>query len=390
MCSSKCARLASVVFSFLMAGLVAGFAGTVEAAPQASWTLQQSLVKSGEVHSPTFISPTRGWAIVGSRLLQTNDGGARWSISLPAEWSADLPTAIAFSDPTHGWAVGRGFVMASTDSGAHWTQQALATAENAEWVDVYAIDAAHAFAVSTSGAVLGTDDGGVAWTMRFSAVGAVLRSVRFADASHGWAVGAGADGGGLVLATADGGTTWARQPNPSPAELSAVCFVDALRGWAAGAGGVLRTADGGATWTSVDSPITASSSGPTVRASLAFVSATHGFLGASEGATGLWETLDGGLTWKTSSPTAEPVHVHGLVALGSAHVLATGLSLPLGEELTTGSVWNWTQAPATMTPAPQVGTTAVAKARVLAHAKAAARKAAQLRRARAAAARRHH
>lgn len=351
--NTRSARLASAMLALLVACFAVGFTGAAHAATPDAWTLLQSFVKSGDVHSPTFITPTRGWAVVGNRLLQTNDGGQRWTISVPPEWTTALPTALSFATPTHGWAVGDGFVQATADSGSHWNVQAADLAKGGDWLGVRGIDESRAFAVGTSGVVLGTDDGGTTWTQRFSATGSELHAITFADASHGWVVGTDASGKGLVLASTDGGASWAVQSNPAPAELSAVCFIDTIHGWAAGRGGVMRTSDSGVTWSAVGSP--AGAPAGSWHASLAFVSATHGFLGVTDGAQGLWETVDGGVSWTPTSLATEPANVFGLVALDSAHVLATGLSLPAGEQLTTARIWNWASAAAGIPPTPFVG-----------------------------------
>jgi hypothetical protein len=102
---------------------------------------------------------------------------------------------------------------------------------------------------------------------------------------------------------------------------------------------VLRTSDGGATWVTTSAP---SGLLGAQRVSLAFVSATHGFLGkartTSGGAT-LWETTDGGGRWTPCAIAEESAGVSSIVALGAARVLATGASMPAGETLTSARIW---------------------------------------------------
>jgi photosystem II stability/assembly factor-like uncharacterized protein len=380
--SAAQARFASVLLVALLVGMFAGIAETASAATPASWTLLQGFSKSGAVHSPTFISATRGWAVIGNRLLQTNDGGQRWSLSLPPEWDTSLPVAISFSDATHGWAVGDGFIMATTNSGAHWTRQAAEMTGGAEWVAVQALDALHVTVVSSSGVVLRTEDGGATWTPCAAAPGVTLRALRFADAAHGWIVGADADGRGLILATTDGGTTWNSQTNPALAELSAVHFADAARGWAAGSGGLVRTTDGGITWSAASWPLPARpTTEPTLHATLAFVSATHGFLGVDADGPALWETLDGGITWTTVAPAGgASAKVFGLVALDATNVLVTGTSLPAGETLTAGGIWKWAVSGSAAAPNSVVTRADTARKVTAAAKRAAARRAAAARR----------
>lgn len=61
--------------------------------------------------------------------------------------------------------------------------------------------------VGERGIVLLSDDGGRSWRQSAAPTSVTLTTVRFADATHGWAVGHG----GVVLATEDGGKTWTRR-----------------------------------------------------------------------------------------------------------------------------------------------------------------------------------
>lgn len=337
MFSLKNARLASAVLALLLAGAIAAAASTAAAAPT-SWMLRQTLAKSGAVHSPSFITATRGWAVIGNRLLSTNDGGQRWSVFSPAEWTSSLPEALSFGDPTHGWAVGNGFVLATTDGGMHWSAQTGSLRQNDNWVGVQALDAQHVVAIGSAGAVIMSSDGGLTWAEPETPAGCTLAALRFVDGRHGWAVGAASNGHGLVLASADGGASWVTQDIPAAGELSAVCFSDASHGWAAGSEGVLRTADGGASWSKAGSPLGSNTPLPQ-RASLAFVSLTHGFFGveSAEGSC-LWETTDGGSTWNANTLSEAPAGISDFAVLGDSTVLAAGLTLP-ADDLSCGSIW---------------------------------------------------
>ena len=96
-----------------------------------------------------------------------------------------------------------------------------------------------------------------------------LHGIAFADARHGWIVGAQ----GFCAATTDGGAAWSLKETGSPATLRSVFFTEPARGWIGGdgdvagpsrggiihivftrpahAGTLLRTRDGGATWTNI-------------------------------------------------------------------------------------------------------------------------------------------
>jgi photosystem II stability/assembly factor-like uncharacterized protein len=99
--------------------------------------------------------------------------------------------------------------------------------------------------------LLASKDGGATWKRVAVRTGLFLMDVAFADALHGVLVGAlqADDAETEIFATTDGGSTWASVAK-APAALYAVRFADAQHGWAVGAGGtILATTDGGTTWT---------------------------------------------------------------------------------------------------------------------------------------------
>lgn len=330
-----------------------------------TWPVIQSFMKSSSVHSPTFISAQRGWALVGNRLLQTNEGGSRWSVAVPPEWTGITPRAISFGTPTTGWVVADNGVMFMTrDSGAHWSRQTADVISGHNWIAIRALSGTRAIAASADGMLVGTNDGGITWTLRSAVAGGRLSALHFTDALHGWAAGADASGAGLVLETDDGGGMWVPRSTPMNSALSAVTFADSARGWAAGSAGVLSTSDGGATWVAVAAP---SELLGAEHVSLAFTSATHGFLGRECSANGgpvLWETSDAGAHWTVCQVAEGTPGVSNLVALSSANVLATGLSQTVGDTLTSARIWRWAAATLQNASAP-VATKAPAKKKVV-------------------------
>ncbi len=91
------------------------------------------------------------------------------------------------------------------------------------------------------------------WKQTAVPVRAMLTSVHFPDAQHGFAVGHDS----VILATSDGGATWALQQFKPEWEkpLLDVLFLDAKRGFVIGAYGLFqKTTDGGASWSEVDAP----------------------------------------------------------------------------------------------------------------------------------------
>lgn len=103
-------------------------------------------------------------------------------------------------------------------------------------------------AVGDHGNIVVSPDNGQTWTQSIAPTRALLTSVTFPDAQHGWVVGHD----GVILATTDGGKTWTRQDDGKDTDsiYLDVLFLDAQRGYAVGAyGKFMTTNDGGKTWT---------------------------------------------------------------------------------------------------------------------------------------------
>lgn len=191
-----------------------------------------------ELDGITFSGEKNGWAF-GNRVenapgtkpgrinqvtrpvvLRTTDGASWKELKLGADAPAVGLTRGFFTDAQKGCVVGgdidedvTGPVLRTTDGGTTWkavTQDAKQVPE-----DVFFVDAAHGWVVGATedengepgpSEVFATTDGGQTWRL-LAKVPASLRSVRFADAQNGWAVGAG----GKIFGTTDGGATWADQ-----------------------------------------------------------------------------------------------------------------------------------------------------------------------------------
>ena len=152
--------------------------------------------------------------------------------------------------------------------------------------------------------MLRSSDGGKTWTETRTPTAKTLFAVSFADATTGWAVGAG----GVVLRSTDGGATWTAQPVQLPDEMGGsrpldtnlfgVAAVSPTEAFAVGdLGVVLRTRDG-QTWEKVplDPAVLADDNIPErIYNAVVFTSPMEGWI-AGEFATVL-RTTDGGNTW---------------------------------------------------------------------------------------------
>ncbi len=197
-----------------------------------------------------------------SYLLKTTDGGETWSrVDVTRGEDVDVKLAgLRFADAAHGWVYGEeGVLYATSDGGATWSRQRVPTRHLL--LGASFIDARTGWLSGGGLTLLSTTDGGATWlagTVYAPADASAsqqprqppptsrrLNAVSFADASTGWAVGAG----GAIFSTTDGGRTWRPQSSGVGSDLSDVKFFDRAEGWAVGGeGAVLHTTDGGRTW----------------------------------------------------------------------------------------------------------------------------------------------
>jgi len=155
---------------------------------------------------------------VGQRghVLVSRDDGRSWTQS-PVPVSSDL-TAVYFVDADHGWAVGHdGVILHSDDGGARWSVQL--TGRRANELFLKAMERRAAAEPASAAARADLEE-----AKRFRDQGAdkPFLDVWFADAAHGFAVGAY----NMIFHTADGGCTWEpwfdRTENPKLLNLYAI------------------------------------------------------------------------------------------------------------------------------------------------------------------------
>jgi photosystem II stability/assembly factor-like uncharacterized protein len=163
--------------------------------------------------------------------------------------------------------------------------------------------------------ILHTVDAGRTWSKReFAHV--IVRSVRFLDSKHGWAVGQNKSGSkmgdesefwqGVVYTTKDGGETWSQQLRNVRLEYNWSIFdvypVDAEHIWVVG-DLVFESKDGGSTWKQIE--ISDALTG--IPAHIEFNGSSLGWITTTQGNTFLL-TKNGGASWELRSG---PVEVGG-------------------------------------------------------------------------------
>ena len=169
----------------------------------------------------------------------------------------------------------------------------------------------------------------------------MLYDVYFVSDDSGWAVGGATElAGGVILHTRDGGTSWAIQmgdPQSSDAAIQSLRFIDATHGWAVQDAlrepRLLHT-DDGETWTPVGSV-------PRHFRDYTFTSVRNGIM--ADGGAGLWSTGDGGNSWKQVAACEVQAEVQGLTKRIECDFLslyfptpATGYAVGSSSALTNG------------------------------------------------------
>jgi photosystem II stability/assembly factor-like uncharacterized protein len=248
-----------------------------------------------DIQSMSFPSSSNGFILLhDGTLLSTSDGGSSFSrrTAIPntaAKGGNQSPTDIFFTSSTNGVAVtsGPGGIYHTVDGGNTWTQAAGAAAS---FKSVWFADANTGYAVGDASALFTSTDGGATWSQRplTGAGPANFTSIRCAGVICLLAT----DNGSHLVRTTDAGFTGS-DVSPSTLPIFAAAFSSPTQAVAAGQdGATVVSGDAGVTF----SPIPASGgriAGPFLR--LRAASATEAFAAGRAGT--LARTTDGGETW---------------------------------------------------------------------------------------------
>jgi photosystem II stability/assembly factor-like uncharacterized protein len=247
----------SLLHSLVAALLVVGAPGYA-AAPQTTLDLLERAAPAtvhGARHLLLDVTPGGpGLVAVGEMglLLGSSDDGQSWrQLNGP---SAVMLTAVHFPDAQHGWAVGHdGVILATSDGGRSWHRQfdgrnaneAMLRAAQEELTAVQSLPAKNADRLAQA-----EDQLAAAQDAIKAGPSRPFLSVRFVNATHGFAAGAY----GQLFATDNGGADWRyignRLPNPEGLHLNGLSLSDqgATIYIAAEQGVVFASTDGGTTW----------------------------------------------------------------------------------------------------------------------------------------------
>lgn len=225
-------------------------------------------------------------------------------------------------------------------------------------------DADHGWAVGAHRQIWHTANGGRTWG-KLAELDQPVEALHFLPNGDGWAITEQ-----QLLATTDGGSTWGPMPLPTEGEPRAVQFLSPDTGWVSVSGpaytqeSLYLTRNGGKTWAPVSVPARDPSR---VKLRFHFHSVNKGwlitgeYLGGGRTAKALYRTEDGGATWVQISQVTHPLpperppadalplagHLAGLQFVDDRHgFLRTGLEIPsLFATADGGKTWSHVNIP---------------------------------------------
>jgi photosystem II stability/assembly factor-like uncharacterized protein len=210
---------------------------TPQSTPTARATYPASVQKFGDVASYGFVSPSIGWAVVGTvsqtsdagpyTLLRTVDGAKHWQKQLSGQTSRLFETtgSLQMLNKTNGFFVAGDplHLYRTADGGVHWAILELPSLDTSR---VMFSDFQHGWLLAQSNStpsagldLYATDDAGHSW-IRLPNPPADLLNVTFRSPSEGWASARGPENRPRVYTSEDGGRSWREHQLPTPQTYS--------------------------------------------------------------------------------------------------------------------------------------------------------------------------
>jgi photosystem II stability/assembly factor-like uncharacterized protein len=252
------------------------------------------LIATASISYLKFRSATHGWLVAENKVYRSTDAGSTWTpIALPSDlpsyywlYSADAIDADTFSLTIQGAA------YLTSDGGASWSllkipeespyetprlqvverdtlwlhyfQRSYRSSDRgATWQRIFGadmqdtndglrsvwfFDAKKGMALSSSGSILDTENGGVSWERRTLTTTPTygLGRLQFASATTGWLL---SEQQGIYKSTDGGKSWWSPLTSLNLQVLSDFHFLDENQGWTVSrSGDVYRSSDGGQIW----------------------------------------------------------------------------------------------------------------------------------------------
>jgi photosystem II stability/assembly factor-like uncharacterized protein len=261
-----------------------------------------------------FVTSQKGFIIGEDGLVKrTLNGGQSWTTQ-NLNTDATL-RGIYFVNTEKGFIVGEGRTVKKTiNGGQSWTTPSVPQAGVIRiYHDIVFCDEMHGYIVlkSTSGAIIGTNDGGESWTAsdHYSNIGGFHVAC---SGNEVWT----ANGEEHLVYSPDAGLTWEFKKVSDGLDIKGVAFINQMQGWVVGEdGAIAKTDDGGESW---DVLSTGTDWGNVY--GITFMNEQEGFACSTRG--NLLHTDNGGHDWNVRSKPADVLYDIALV--DNKHLWAVG------------------------------------------------------------------
>ncbi|HUA72443.1 MAG TPA: hypothetical protein VMA96_15215 [Solirubrobacteraceae bacterium] len=287
-------------------------------------------------------------------IAATTNGGSTWTAQSPPASVTGALQGVSCASASHCVAVGATAggsptIIATANGGSTWTSQTPPSGTNTPLNDVSCPSASVCFAVggtSSASTVIATANSGSSWAAQTlpSTDNVALNGVTCVSASACFAVGNAISGTGEIVATTNGGTNWSYQSDGTSQTLYDVSCWDGSDCVTVGASGRIAWTTNGTGWSWLNSPTsnTLYSVDVSNQTTGAAVGASGTILGYGSGGTGC---NSGGLSFTPPASISWP----STALTGRDQSITTPLSLSPNDETGSGAGWNLTATSTTFT-----------------------------------------
>jgi photosystem II stability/assembly factor-like uncharacterized protein len=212
-----------------------------------------SFITIGNYSCLQFKDINTGWAICGSALLKTTNGGNNWIEVVSSAFEPNIYSSLSYiSGNILIASKQKGLVIKSLDEGLTWGNYSIIP--NSDIYSLKTIDANTVFVSGEGGMLFKTIDGGIIWKQKFRNYLGSIRGPFFANQNTGYCINSEA----YVYKTTDAGENWFQTGLISPPSFLNGFCVNENTLWVVGSSSVLRSTNSGDNWVN-KSPDTSSS-----------------------------------------------------------------------------------------------------------------------------------